>query len=100
MRSGVSVRPVTWNRWCDSTGGTLPLPQDGKAVAGVCHARGVNQGLPHAWIIYLPVGDLAESLRRVVEGGGEVIRSGNPDSELAYAVIRDPVGAHVGLVST
>jgi predicted enzyme related to lactoylglutathione lyase len=71
---------------------------DGKAVAGVCHARGVNQGLPHAWIIYLPVGDLAASLRRVVEEGGEVIRSGDSDGELAYAVIRDPVGAHFGLV--
>lgn len=71
---------------------------DGTAVAGVCHARGANQGLPPAWMIYLPVGDLAESLRRVAEGGGEVIRSGDSDGELAYAVIRDPVGAHLGLV--
>ena len=72
---------------------------DGKAVAGVCHARGANKGLPHAWIIYLPVGDLAESLRRAVEQGGQVIRSGDSDGELSFAVIRDPVGAHVGLVS-
>jgi predicted enzyme related to lactoylglutathione lyase len=72
---------------------------DGRAVAGVCHARGVNRELPHAWIIYLSVGDLAESLRRVVEEGGEVVRSGDSEGELAYAVIRDPVGAHFGLVS-
>jgi len=71
---------------------------DGSAVAGVCHARGVNQGLPLAWMIYLPVGDLAESLHLVAEGGGEVIRSTGSDTDFAYAVIRDPVGAHLALV--
>ena len=40
---------------------------DGNPAAGVRHARGVNLGLPPIWMIYLPVGDLAESLRRVRE---------------------------------
>jgi uncharacterized protein len=71
---------------------------DGTAVAGVCHARGVNQGLPIAWMIHLPVDDLAESLRLVAEGGGEVLRSRASDTDLASAVIRDPVGAHLALV--
>jgi predicted enzyme related to lactoylglutathione lyase len=71
---------------------------DGSAVAGVCHARGVNRGLPIAWMIYLPVGDLAESLRRAAEGGGEVVRSSGSGDDLTYAVIRDPVGSHLGLV--
>ncbi len=71
---------------------------DGSAVAGVCHARGPNRGLPVAWLIYLAVGDLAESLRRVAEGGGEVLRSGGSDADPTYAVIRDPVGAHLALV--
>jgi len=71
---------------------------NGSGVAGVCHARGVNRGLPVAWMIYLPVGDLAESLRRVPDGGGEVVRSTGSDSESAYAVIRDPVGAYLALV--
>lgn len=71
---------------------------DGSAVAGVCHARGSNRGLPPAWMVYLPVGDLAESLRRVAEGGGEVLRSGGSDADPTYAVIRDPVGAHLALV--
>jgi uncharacterized protein len=71
---------------------------DGSAVAGVRDARGVNQGLPLAWMIYLPVGDLAESLRLVAEGGGEVLPSRGADTDLAYAVIRDPVGAHLALV--
>jgi predicted enzyme related to lactoylglutathione lyase len=45
------------------------LGDDGNPAAGICHARGVNVGLPPAWMIYLPVGDLAESLRRVQEEG-------------------------------
>lgn len=72
---------------------------DGGAVAGVCHARGVNQGVPPVWMICLPVGDLAQSLARVPENGGEVVeaRMGN-DGEFAYAVVRDPVGAYLALV--
>jgi len=72
---------------------------DGGAVAGVCHARGVNQGLSPVWMIYLPVGDLAESLALVQENGGEVVeaRKGS-DGEFAYAVVRDPVGACLALV--
>ena len=75
------------------------LGDDGKPAAGVCHARGVNLGLPPAWMIYLPVGDLAESLRRVREEGGKVIKeSTGADGGCSYAVIQDPVGACLGLV--
>ena len=74
------------------------LGDDGKPAAGVCHARGVNQGLPPVWMIYLPVGDLAESLRRVREEGGEVINvSRGSDGEDAIAVVKDPVGASLAL---
>jgi len=75
------------------------LAADGNPAAGVCHARGVNQGLPPIWMIYLPVGDLAESLRRVREGGGKVIKATRgTDGEYEYAVIQDPVGACLALV--
>ncbi|MCP4548059.1 MAG: VOC family protein [bacterium] len=72
---------------------------DGNPAAGVCHARGVNLGLPPIWMIYLPVGDLAEGLRRVQEEGGKIIKAtrGN-DGEYAYAVVQDPVGACLALV--
>ncbi|MGP1310039.1 MAG: VOC family protein [Phycisphaerales bacterium] len=74
------------------------LGADGSAAAGICHARGVNVGLPPVWMLYLPVGDLDESLRRVREEGGEIIKANQkPDGEYASAVIRDPVGAHVAL---
>ena len=76
------------------------LGADGKPAAGICHARGVNLGLPSIWMIYLPVGDLPESLRRVREGGGKVIKeTRGTDGEVAYAVIQDPIGVYLALAS-
>ncbi len=75
------------------------LGEDGSPAAGVCHARGGNVGLPPVWMIYLPVGDLAESLRRVEEEGGKVIKAmQGKDGEYAYAAVQDPVGAYLALV--
>lgn len=72
---------------------------DGAAVAGVCHARGVNEDVPPVWLICLPVGDLNESLARVREGGGEVVdaRQGSA-GDYTYSVVRDPVGVYLALV--
>jgi predicted enzyme related to lactoylglutathione lyase len=76
------------------------ISDDGNPAAGVCHARGVNVGLPPVWMIYLPVGDLAESLRRVPEEGGKVIGAKpGEDGEYAFAVVEDPVGAYLALVA-
>lgn len=70
------------------------LAGDGQTVAGVCHARGANTGLPAVWMLYLPVGDLAESLARVTAEGGKVIKQdGN------VAVIEDPIGVHLALAA-
>ncbi|PMR68288.1 hypothetical protein CR158_05490 [Halomonas heilongjiangensis] len=75
------------------------LADDGNPVAGVCHARGVNLGLPPVWMIYLPVNDLAESLRRVQEEGGKIIKTTwGDDGEYAYAVVQDPVGTYLALM--
>ena len=72
---------------------------DGHPAAGVCHARGVNLGLPPVWMIYLPVGDLAESLRRVPEEAGKIIKATRgADGEYVFAAIQDPVGACLALV--
>jgi len=74
------------------------LDQGGTAVAGVCHARGVNSDLPPIWMLYLPVGDFAESLRRVEEEGGTVLETTQgADGEPVYAAIEDPVGACLAL---
>ncbi len=75
------------------------LDDDGIPAAGVCHARGVNVGLPPTWMIYLPVGDLAESLRRVRDEGGTIIKATpGTDGEYVCAVVQDPVGACLALV--
>jgi len=75
------------------------LDTDGRPAAGVCHARGVNAGLPPVWMIYLPVNDLSESLRRVQEEGGTVVRvRQREDGDPAYAVVQDPVGSFFALV--
>jgi uncharacterized protein len=71
----------------------------GSPAAGICHARGVNGGLPPVWLIYLPVGELAESVRRVEAEGGKVIKATRGgDGAYALAVIQDPVGACLALV--
>lgn len=75
------------------------LGDDGNPAAGVCHARGVNVGLPPVWMIYLPVGDLGESLHRVQEEGGQVIKAVQGEhGEYAYAAVQDPVGASLALI--
>lgn len=74
---------------------------DQDSLAGICHARGSNADLPPVWMIYLAVGDLAESLRRVEEDGGSVIKAvKNDDGEFVYAAIRDPVGVHFALIQS
>lgn len=74
------------------------LGGDGHPAAGICHARGVNLGLPPVWLIHLPVGDLADSVRRVREEGGEVIKATRgSDGKYSGAVIQDPVGVYLAL---
>jgi predicted enzyme related to lactoylglutathione lyase len=75
------------------------LGDDGNPAAGVCHARGANVGLPPVWMLYLPVGDLAESLRRVQEEGGKIVTAAQgEDGEYVYAAVQDPVGAYLALM--
>lgn len=75
------------------------LSDDGTPAAGVCHARGVNTGLPPVWMLYLPVGDLTESLRRVPEEGGTVVKTmQGEDGAYVYAAVQDPVGAYLALL--
>jgi predicted enzyme related to lactoylglutathione lyase len=76
------------------------IADDGTPLAGVCHARGVNVGLPGVWMIYLPVGDMEESLRRVEAEGGRIVKTTRmADGGHGYAVIEDPVGACLALVA-
>ncbi len=96
---GWSVQDVEMDNASERYADYNMLGDDGNPAAGVRHARGVNVDLPPIWMIYLPVGSLAESLRRVEEEGGKVIKATRgTDGEYAYAAVQDPVGACLALV--
>lgn len=68
-----------------------------------------NLGLPvirlgaespeYAWLD-LTVADLAESLCRVEEEGGSVVKvTRGSEGDVTYAVVRDPIGLHFALVA-
>ena len=73
-------------------------PGSGRAVAGVCHARGVNADLPPRWLIYINVEDLDASLAACAERGGKVLgRVRQMGRAGRYCVIEDPAGAVAAL---
>ena len=73
-------------------------PQTGKTVAGICHARGPNTKLPAAWLIYLTVKNLDQSVAKCIELGGEVISEPRGyGGQGRFCVIRDLAGAAVAL---
>jgi len=65
----------------------------GEAIAGVCHAQGVNADLPPAWLPYFLVEDIDASVAEVVNTGGEMITQIKSMGDDKYAVIKDPAGA-------
>lgn len=75
------------------------IPPEAEApVAGICHARGGNAGLPPQWLIYINVVDLDASVAKCLERGGTVIAGPKAAGEQGrYCIIRDPAGAHAGL---
>lgn len=73
-------------------------PESGKPSAGVCHARGANEGLPLVWLVYFTVANLEASLAETTARGGTVLRQPtNAGGQGRYAVIRDPAGAVAAL---
>ncbi len=93
---------VGWNTTELDMGGysdfLLHEPQTGASVAGICHARGPNAEWPAAWLIYIYVPDLAQSMARCVELGGAVIAGPRTMGEQGrYCVVRDPAGAVAAL---
>jgi uncharacterized protein len=64
---------------------------DRAAVAGICHAKGANAGLPSGWLIYIVVTNLEESLAQAKARGGTVLRPRvNAGGSGSYAVLQDP----------
>jgi len=67
--------------------------EDGTPVAGVCHARGENQGLPPQWLIYITVDDLDAAVAACEEHGGRVVREPVSLAGGRMCVLADPAGA-------
>lgn len=70
------------------------LKPAGGAVAGICHARGVNADVPPQWLIYITVSDVKKSAALCREQGGSVLVEPGDDG---ICVIRDPGGAVAAL---
>lgn len=63
-------------------------------AAEIFQFSGEQTEIPSVWLIHLPVGDFEESVRRVKQGGGAVVKE---FAEPKYAIVRDPVGVHLAL---
>ena len=73
---------------------------NGNVVAGICHAKGGNTGLPPVWLSYVMVNNLEDSLHKCVANGGKIHgakRKMGPSGE--YCLIEDPAGAFMMLAS-
>lgn len=74
-------------------------PPGGDPVAGVCHARGMNAGIPPAWLLYMTVADLDASIAKCQQLGGAVV---TPVRDMGsygrMAIIRDPAGAVCAII--
>ena len=72
-------------------------PEQAQVVAGICHAKGENSGLPAQWVNYFGVVDLGQSLEKVSELGGKQVGEIRTYGPSRFAVIEDPAGAVCGL---
>ncbi|HEV8201307.1 MAG TPA: VOC family protein [Candidatus Polarisedimenticolia bacterium] len=78
---------------------TMHPPGGGDPIAGICHARGANAGLPAQWLIYVTVADLDRSVAKChARGGSVLVGPRGMGSAGRYAVIRDPAGAVAALI--
>lgn len=91
---GWHVAPVEMDGYHDYA---MQTPGLRKSAAGVCWARGVNEGLPPAWIVYITVEKLDESMAKVVELGGKVVNGPRNIGPSRFCIIQDPAGAYAGL---
>lgn len=70
----------------------------GKPAAGICHARGVNKGIPPQWLVYIVVADLERSRETCLALGGEILHGPRDLGPMGrILVIRDPAGAVAAL---
>ena len=98
-RTGNSV-PIEMTGHTKSPIFNLHPPGSENAVAGLCHTRGPNAGLPAQWLLYVRVANVEESVTHCLANGGAVVDGPRPMGPLSFCVIRDPAGAVLALISS
>jgi len=76
----------------------INLSDGGQTVAGICHARGSNAGIPPQWLVYIVVDDVGQSAQKCVELGGKLIDGPREMGGQSFCVIQDPAGAVAALI--
>lgn len=71
----------------------MTVPSTGEAAAGICHARGSNEGIPPVWLVYFNVENVEASAAKCRESGGTVLVGPKEAGGGQFCVIRDPAGA-------
>lgn len=93
--AGWTFEPVDMGGYSDYS---MTSPENGQPLAGICHARGVNAGLPPQWLIYITVTDLEQSAVRCTALGGKIIAAPQKMGSFGrFCVIQDPAGAVAAL---
>lgn len=77
----------------------MNLPGSTTTIAGVCHARGNNAKLPPQWLMYVRVASVAASVNEAESRGGKIIDGPRRLGSGKFAVIEDPAGAVMALIS-
>ena len=72
--------------------------EDG-GTSGICHARGMNDSVPPLWMIYVTVADVTASAKACVDNGGKVLDGPRKMGKNEFAVIQDPAGAVMGIIT-
>jgi len=73
---------------------TMTPPGGDSPVAGICHARGVNAGLPACWLMYITVADIEAAAAEAQKRGGTLLMGAQSMGGTGrFCVIRDPAGA-------
>ncbi len=85
--AGLTIEPLSMGDYDDY----VLKGADGEAVAGVCHSRLMNEGVPPVWMVYFTVADLDVAEARCLERGGEVVHR-----QARTIFVRDPGGAYAG----
>lgn len=76
----------------------VEVPSSGEVVAGLCHARGANAGVPPQWLVYVAVENVAASAQACVALGGKVLDGPRDMGGSPFCVIQDPAGAVLALI--